>query len=79
MLRLRVIQANMTEVMVDNLLILFSYNTAVAYKRLDNGCYYVTKEYFSRTTRNHISLWVEEDAHKVIRVDQELIESVLER
>ena len=52
------IKANCTELKTGNYLVLFSYQTPVAYRDLRTGKYYRTVKKWSRTTSRHISQWL---------------------
>jgi len=56
-MKLKLIASNMTELEVNNYLILFSYQTPVAYFRPGVG-YRKTGKKWSATTSRHISKWL---------------------
>ena len=58
-MNLNPIRSNMTELEIGNKKILFSYKTPVAY--FENGQYYITDKFWSRTTTRHINAWVPGD------------------
>ena len=51
------IRANMSEVTLGGLTVLFSYKTAVACHSADGG-YKKTNKYWSKTTSRHINQWL---------------------
>jgi hypothetical protein len=70
-MKIRVIAANMTEVHHNGGVVLFSYDTPVAY--LKDGLHYVTDKKHSRTTTRHINKWLAGD--KCATVSQEYLDS----
>ena len=62
------IKANMTELSINGLTILFSYKTPVAYIDHNVGIVYTTNKYWSKTTSRHINQWI-----KLNDIDEELI------
>jgi len=55
-MKLRPIASNMTEVEIKGATILFSYETPVACRSLNN--YYRTEQKWSQTTSRHINKWL---------------------
>lgn len=72
-MKLNRIANNQTEVNLSGKVILFSYNTPVAYN--DNGNLFVTDKKFSVTTSKHINQWLAGRTAK--KVPQELIEQLV--
>lgn len=60
MIALRTIAANVTELVLPEVTVLFSYDTPVAYLR--EGQWFCTAKKFSVTTSKHVRLYVSEDA-----------------
>lgn len=58
-MNLNPIRANMTEVDLGNVRVLFSYKTAVAVFDRNLNRYIKTDKYWSRTTSRHINQWVD--------------------
>lgn len=56
-LKLRPIGANQTELYVEKITVLFSYETPVAFHQEGAG-YYRTKQHYSSTTTRHINQWL---------------------
>ena len=81
-MNLRPIRANMTEVEVGNITVLFSYKTPVAYHEAGVG-YAKTSKYWSRTTSRHITQWLVLNGFSVERgdglreVSQETLDNLL--
>ena len=57
-IKLQPIGSNMTQLDVGNFVILFSYDTPVAYLDNGTGIYYQTDQKFSNTTSKHINKWL---------------------
>lgn len=75
MLKLKVPGPNQTVLLSDRVAIFFSYETPVAYQRLDSGEIFTTDKTFSRTTTRHINTWLAERPATV--VSQAEIENLL--
>jgi hypothetical protein len=61
-MKLKPLKANMTELEIGTITILFSYKTPVAYH--DGQKFYKTEQHYSRTTLKHITTWLN-GAHAV--------------
>jgi hypothetical protein len=66
MLKLKVPGPNQTVLLSDRVAIFFSYETPVAYQRLDSGEIFTTDKTFSRTTTRHINTWLAERPATVV-------------
>jgi len=75
-LELRPLGANVTEVETDNVVVLFSYSTPVAYMDKGSGQFFRTTERFSNTTSKHINKWLE--GNQAEEVDQSQIEGLVQ-
>jgi len=81
-MKLKPIASNMTEVEVGNKVILFSYQTPVAYHDLGVG-YAKTNKHWSATTSRHINKWLKLNGYSAERgdglreVDQEVLDSLI--
>lgn len=75
MLKLKVPGPNQTVLLSDRVAIFYSYETPVAYQRLDSGEIFTTDKTFSRTTTRHINTWLAERPATV--VSQAEIENIL--
>lgn len=75
-LELRPVGSNMTEVETDNVVVLFSYSTPVAYMDKASGQCFRTLEQFSTTTSRHINKWLE--GRPAEEVDQSQIEGLVQ-
>ena len=82
----QIAKTNATVVYLDDLDVLFSYETPVAYRDNKTGQIYKTAKKWSTTTSRHINAWINEIAGeikfgmgpgKVATVDQERIEAIL--
>lgn len=82
-MNLRPIKANMNEVEVGNITVLFSYKTPVAYHEAGVG-YAKTNKYWSQTTNRHINQWLKLNGYDAARgdglreVDQEALDKLLD-
>ena len=76
-MKLTPIKANMTEVEIGNKRVLFSYQTPVAYEDLENGGYYKTTKFWSKTTTRHINKWLPNDDLGVNEIDQIKLDNLL--
>lgn len=76
MLQLNPIGPNMTEVETDEVIVLFSYSTPVAYEDKASGQCYRTSERFSTTTSRHINKWLE--GREAQEVDQSQLEGLVQ-
>jgi len=52
------IKSNMTELVLNEWKVLFSYQTAVAAQNRSTGNFYQTEKKWSRTTSRHINQWL---------------------
>jgi hypothetical protein len=81
-MKLNPIKANMTELQINDKLILFSYKTPVAC-HIDQKGYFQTEDYYSPTTTKHINLWLKqqgftkEDLYQVTMIPQEVLNNLL--
>jgi len=81
-MNLRPIKANMNEITVGNITVLFSYKTPVAYHESGVG-YAKTNKYWSRTTSRHITQWLSLNGYNeklgdgLREVDQEVLDNLL--
>jgi len=76
MLKLNPIKPNMTEIETDNLLVLFSYKTPVAYCQLPHGPYYKTNQKWSKTTTKHINIWLKH-TEDINEIDQSVLDNLI--
>lgn len=58
-MRLKPIGSNMTQIETDQHIVLFSYETPVAFQHKATGKYYRTSKKWSTTTSKHINKWLE--------------------
>jgi hypothetical protein len=81
-MNLKPIKANMNEVEIGDLTVLFSYETPVAYHR-DGVGYAKTSKFWSVTTSRHINQWLkltgydEEHGDGLREVEQETLDNLL--
>ena len=64
-MKMKQLGRNTSEITTDRYVILFSYNTPVAYLDLDHDKCFVTETKYSRTTSKHISKWLPSEATEV--------------
>lgn len=57
-MNLNPIKANMTEIELGGMRVLFSYKTAVAFEDTNNATFYKTEKKWSHTTNRHINQWL---------------------
>lgn len=81
-MNLKPLAANMTEVKAGSLLVLFSYETPVAYFDSKSGQYYKTNKFWSRTTSRHISKWIGSGNelklnNAINEIDQSILDNLL--
>lgn len=57
-MKLKKVGSNMTQLTTSNYIVLFSYDTTVAYEDKGTGMCYKTSQKWSRTTSKHISKWL---------------------
>jgi len=69
-LKLTPIRQNMTELLIGHRLVLFSYETPVAYLDVPTNIFYVTDAYYSVTTSRHINEWVGDNRRVVTNQSQ---------
>ncbi len=79
-MQLTPIKANMTELEIQGMRILFSYKTPVASFSPSTGLYYRTEKKWSKTTSRHISTWLvsHEQFHKLSYRPQEFFDNLLQ-
>ena len=75
MVKLIPIRANMTEVETERYLVLFSYQTPVAYLDKETGKLFHTRTKYSKTTSKHINQWLDLEFSEP--VNQEVIDNLL--
>lgn len=68
---------NKTEVTINNLRILYSYETPVAVAK--DGVALITDEYHSRTTSKHINSWIAEFKGNTIKVSPDKLDLMISR
>lgn len=73
-MKIKPIASNMTELRVNENIILFSYETPVAAWTAKRG-YVKTNKYWSNTTSRHINKWL--DGSDVMEVEQSEIEGMV--
>jgi hypothetical protein len=74
------IKANMTELSINGLTILFSYQTPVAYIDHNVSIVYTTNKYWSKTTSRHINQWIslhDIDEDLIMGVNQDQMNSLV--
>jgi hypothetical protein len=77
MISLKSVATNQTELTIDDTMVLFSYNTPVAYHTPGDWAR-VTESKFSQTTTKHINQWLKRhELEQSMTVPQETIETVL--
>ncbi len=64
-LKLIPIKANMTELVLNEWRILFSYSTPVAAQDRSTKTIYTTQKHWSNTTSRHVNKWVAEKSYKI--------------
>ena len=77
-MNLKLLKKNLTEIDIDNKRVLFSYRTPVAY--YENGKFYKTTRYWSKTTSRHINSWQKDcyiAPHEAIEIDQSILDNLL--
>lgn len=74
-LELHPLGPNMNEVETEDVLVLFSYSTPVAYQDKNTGEFYRTEEHYSVTTSRHINKWLE--GREAVEVPQDQLTSLL--
>jgi hypothetical protein len=76
-MNLKPLGANQTEVYTDKVIVLFSYQTPVAYLDNSTGKTYRTSKYWSKTTTKHINKWLGADCGELIdqgKLDRLIVE-----
>lgn len=81
MLCIHPIKANMTEVTIGPVTILFSYTTPVAYKLPNVETIYMADKFYSRTTSKHIGEWTKQwglDNDNIVAVPESDFQNIVE-
>lgn len=73
-MNLNPIKANMTELKLNDYLVLFSYRTPVAFVDRRTKMGYMTSKKWSRTTTRHISTWFKDMNYGEGKADTEIRE-----
>ena len=79
-MNLNPIQANMTELSINGLTILFSYKTPVAFINYTDNKVFKTSKHWSQTTTRHINKWLalnDISKDKAIETTQESIDALI--
>jgi len=78
------IKANMNELETEDLAILFSYSTPVAFFNKETGMFYKTVKKWSQTTTRHINQWLSRYTDRgyqttdVCDIEQKTIDKIVE-
>ena len=65
-MKLKILGQNQTEIWLKDKIILFSYNTPVAYYVKKTGRYFKTDKKWSNTTQKHISTWLGDISYTIL-------------
>jgi len=79
-MELKPIKSNCTELKLNDYVVLFSYETPVAYYDRKTDKYYKTSTKWSRTTSKHINEWLKDRAllnQEAIEVSQEVLNGLI--
>lgn len=83
-MELKPIKPNMTELYLDNYVVLFSYETPVAYRERKTGDIYKTSVKYSNTTARHVNKWVQDNLLKcghlpILECSQDVLDNLIKK